>query len=178
MSGGGHTCHRQYAKMINADLQTSRQWEPEEDAVLGTATDIEVARRLGRTKATVCHRRRALKIPGFHPRIWTADVDKLLGTVPDPEIARRMGCTEANVRPRRVQLGIAGTRQIRLWTPEEDSWSEPCRIKSWGRNWAGRSWPWRIVGNAPARDQRIGGASSPSTPARSSPAEMVKTLMR
>lgn len=155
MSGGGHTCHRQYAKMINADLQTSRQWEPEEDAVLGTATDIEVARRLGRTKATVCHRRRALKIPGFHPRIWTADVDKLLGTVPDPEIARRMGCTEANVRPRRVQLGIAGTRQIRLWTPEEDKLVGTMPDKELGQK-LGRS----VVAVAHRRERSCSGSAN------------------
>jgi hypothetical protein len=40
-----------------------RPWLPEEDALLGTMTDREVARRLGRTKAAVTARRERKGIP-------------------------------------------------------------------------------------------------------------------
>jgi hypothetical protein len=40
-----------------------RPWTPEEDALLGTAPDTELAARLGRHISTVCIRRQELSIP-------------------------------------------------------------------------------------------------------------------
>ncbi|HVS39170.1 MAG TPA: hypothetical protein VMS17_26670 [Gemmataceae bacterium] len=43
-----------------------RPWEPEEDAVLGTMADEEVAQRTGRTPQAVKCRRFVLDIDGFY----------------------------------------------------------------------------------------------------------------
>ncbi len=40
-----------------------RPWTPEEDALLGTAPDLEIAARLDRHVSTVCIRRQKLRIP-------------------------------------------------------------------------------------------------------------------
>jgi hypothetical protein len=49
-------------------MQTAagRPWTPEEDALLGTMPDPEVARRTGRTPGAVQGRRAALDIDGFY----------------------------------------------------------------------------------------------------------------
>ena len=43
-----------------------RPWTPEEDALLGTASDTEIAARLDRHIATVCIRRQKLGIPNLY----------------------------------------------------------------------------------------------------------------
>ncbi len=43
-----------------------RPWEPEEDALLGTMPDEEVARRTGRTPGAVRCRRVVLNVDGFY----------------------------------------------------------------------------------------------------------------
>jgi hypothetical protein len=47
---------------------SGRPFTPEEDALLGTATDKEVAAKIGRSWEVVGQRRRLLKVPAFDPR--------------------------------------------------------------------------------------------------------------
>jgi hypothetical protein len=42
-------------------------WSPEEDRLLGTASDAEIGRRLGRQPSAVKSRRKHLKIPRAKP---------------------------------------------------------------------------------------------------------------
>ena len=65
-------------------------WTPEEDALLGTMPDKDVAERIGRTPTAVPAHRSDLGIPNFFkrkpprkPPRWTPEKDVLLGTMPD-----------------------------------------------------------------------------------------------
>ena len=46
--------------------RNKRPWTQEEDALLGTASDTEIAARLGRHVAVVCIRRQKLGIPNLY----------------------------------------------------------------------------------------------------------------
>src|SRR5205823_1162067 len=54
-----------------------QEWKPEEDALLGTASDAEIARRLKCASSTVRLRRSKLKIAACVPN-WTPQEDALL----------------------------------------------------------------------------------------------------
>ena len=78
-------------------------------AVEGTATDAEIARRLGRHPASVQSRRLKLglrKRECRKRRSWTAEEDALLGTAKDSEIAARLNRHVSVVCIRRQTLGI------------------------------------------------------------------------
>jgi hypothetical protein len=104
------------AKMRQALLQRHARdgfWKPEDDALLGTMPDVELAERLGRARSTVERRRYRLGVPCFRrhgpitpSRTWTRREDRLLGTLSDVELAARLGCTPRMVFNRRVKLGI------------------------------------------------------------------------
>jgi predicted transcriptional regulator len=90
-----------------------RPFTPEEDALLGTATDREVAAKLDRDQKTIHARRKRLGIPAFVKRkpqdkavFWTPAKDKLLGTAPDSVVARRLRCKPEAVYYRRKRLRI------------------------------------------------------------------------
>jgi hypothetical protein len=89
-------------------------WTPERDALLGTATDREIARRLGVTAVTVWYRRHALGIAaagrGRERRRWTRARVRLLGQVSDAEVGRRCGLATQTVRKVRLRHGIAAYR--------------------------------------------------------------------
>ena len=95
-------------------------WTAEDEALLGTAPDEQVAIRLGRTFYQVRRRRRRLRIPSYirhkphAPRwAWTAEEDRLLGTMSDAALAERLGCLLLVVFRRRRKLGIpAHQRQL------------------------------------------------------------------
>ncbi|HTA30133.1 MAG TPA: hypothetical protein VK731_06595, partial [Candidatus Cybelea sp.] len=100
-------------------------WTHEEDALLGTAKDEDVAFRLKRTLEGVRQRRRKLgiKSPAFSStcRRWTPEEDTLLGKMRDEEVAARTGLPLSGVLQRRLGKGIPLTvRQKRLWTTEEE----------------------------------------------------------
>ncbi len=65
---------------------------PEEDRLLGTARDHEIARRINRTPLSVVARRRKLGIPNRFSAVrrWTIEEKVLLGTAPDQQVARRI----------------------------------------------------------------------------------------
>jgi hypothetical protein len=89
-------------------------WTPERDALLGSATDREIARRLGVTAVTVWYRGQALGIApasrGRESRRWTRARVRLLGRVSDAEVGRRFGLATQTVRQMRLRRGIAAYR--------------------------------------------------------------------
>ena len=85
-----------------------RAWTEEENRLLGTARDQEVAKRLDRSVSSVrSHRNEHTSIRFIKtPRRWTAAELRLLGRVNDAEAARQTGRLLASVRNKRMQLGI------------------------------------------------------------------------
>ena len=86
-----------------------KPWWAEEIAMLGKASDAQVARRLGRSVTSVKARRLRLGIASSRHR-WTPEQDALLGKFPDETLARRLGCTVKAVQARRERLGIPAPR--------------------------------------------------------------------
>jgi hypothetical protein len=92
-------------------------WKADEDALLGTMKDKDIAARTGRTESAVSDRRYVLGVPAFVRRsphgkavIWTPAKDRLLGTMPDAVLARRFRCSPWIVRWRRKRLRIQAFR--------------------------------------------------------------------
>jgi hypothetical protein len=90
-------------------IPASKPWLPEDDALLGTISDQEVARRLGRSATSVKARRARQGIASCR-HWWTPGQDVLLGKFPDEELARRLGRTTEAVLARRERLGIPAHR--------------------------------------------------------------------
>jgi hypothetical protein len=99
----------------------------EEEALLGTAPDPEIGKRINRQAATVGARRHKLGIAAapYQPRNgWTREEDAVLGTAKDAEVARRLGRPIGGVRGRRKALGLkspAFKSTCRRWTADEDA---------------------------------------------------------
>jgi hypothetical protein len=102
-----------------------RLWTPQEEALLGTDTDEQIAPKLKRTKTAVGWRRVLLGIPAWqakYSRPWTAEEDALLGKLPDQELAKRLKRTLEAVKVRRKQKHLPCVNlQRRPFTPAEDS---------------------------------------------------------
>src|SRR5687767_11381059 len=99
------------------------EWKPEEERLLGTAPDREVARLLGRTRVAVSYRRCVLGIAPAEKRPWTGQEERLLGTKPDKEVARLLGRSIKSVRSRRSLRKVrAYGFHGRAWTPSENRW--------------------------------------------------------
>lgn len=97
-------------------------WTAKEDALLGTFTDKEVARRLGYPVTRVRRRRHLLGIASNNPsrRLWTKAEIALLGTQPDREVAPLVNRTLGNVRFKRLALGIPfHNPRYEAWKPSE-----------------------------------------------------------
>ncbi|MGB0583151.1 MAG: hypothetical protein ACPGVU_25995, partial [Limisphaerales bacterium] len=92
------------------------------DWMLGSASDVEVARRLGLPKHIVFARRRKLGIAPaqVRSRPFTSEEDALLGTDHDRVIAKQLGCKALAVSHRRKVLGIPAFESRRKWTRWED----------------------------------------------------------
>lgn len=92
-------------------------WTQRRRALLGTAHDGEIARRLGVTRPFVLYWRSKFLIPPFEPRPavvrWTPEMLRWLGRVPDPEVAERFGIGVNAVILERKRRGIA---------PWKDDW--------------------------------------------------------
>lgn len=82
------------------------QWTQAQLALLGQASDVDVARRIGTTMAVVRGKRYGLGIVAYKPVFWTADRLALLGTVPDRELAQQLGTSFAAVAKKRGVLKI------------------------------------------------------------------------
>jgi hypothetical protein len=99
--------------MAKFHVPLGRNWTPEEEALLGTATDAQIARRLRRTVGSVAWRRREKGIPPLtNVRPWTAQEIAMLGTLTDRKIARKLGRTASAVSCKRRDCKIlsAGSR--------------------------------------------------------------------
>jgi hypothetical protein len=86
------------------------RWTLRALALLGRASDQDVARRLGMSVTAVNWKRRRLGIKSYQPPrpkvAWTGSKLRLLGRVTDAEAARRLGIDKATVRSKRAELGI------------------------------------------------------------------------
>jgi hypothetical protein len=98
-------------------------WTTDEDRLLGTLPDRELAKRLGRSRDATIARRRKLRIPPFSPHghRWSPLEDELLGTMPDQRLARKFGRSVKTVIKHRIARGIPvfNPKQHR-WTPADD----------------------------------------------------------
>jgi len=97
-------------------------WTAEQLALLGTASDEEVAERIGRTREAVRIMRTRLGIPKSDGNCWLPEHVALLGTMPDEEVAQRVGRSVQAVMQKRIKLGIEnpspkkpGRRPRRTW---------------------------------------------------------------
>jgi DNA-binding CsgD family transcriptional regulator len=90
-------------------IAVPKPWRAEDDAMLGTVSDQEIASRLGRSATSVKARRTRLGIAS-NRHWWTPGQDVLLGKFPDEELARRLGRSIEAVRARRERLGIPAPR--------------------------------------------------------------------
>jgi hypothetical protein len=86
------------------------RWTARALALLGKASDQEIARRLELSVTAVNWKRRRLGIKSYQPVrpkvAWTAGTLRLLGRVTDAEAAHRLGIDKATVKSKRVELGI------------------------------------------------------------------------
>ena len=84
------------------------------DALLGTMSDLRIAKKVGCSRVTVTKRRLALGINstrGQEARKYASVLDSfadLLGTMSDSEIAKLAGCSRELVRQRRAVAGVGG----------------------------------------------------------------------
>jgi hypothetical protein len=97
---------------------TCDHWTAEEERLLGTRPDREVAQLLHRTVRAIESQRHRLGIyrqPSIRlkTRRWKPAALALLGTRTDPKLADRLGRTEGSVRVQRRKLGIPAFDQHR-----------------------------------------------------------------
>jgi hypothetical protein len=92
--------------------RVAASWKPEEDKLLGTMTDAEVAKKTGRNVNAVIKRRLRLGIPNRVParRVWTQEQIALLGTLPDRKLAEQIRCPDHVVTFKRRSLKIPASR--------------------------------------------------------------------
>lgn len=103
-------------------------WTTDRIALLGTASDAEVAGMIGVTKSAVFSKRVSLGIAPVtgaqSERVhkWTASQERKLGTVSDNALAEKFGISTTVVNARRLSMGIAPARTMALrkpWTKKE-----------------------------------------------------------
>jgi hypothetical protein len=99
-----------------------RPWTPEEEKVLGTKPDRQVAALLKRSIGAVISRRRLKGVAYINPylRPWTASELRMLGKLPDPEVVRRTGHTIKGVQGKRQELGMLVRPHSIAWTADEE----------------------------------------------------------
>jgi len=124
-----------------------RTWTPEEDRLLGTASDADIAREIGATMPQVKFRRTQLGIPSFTgvspKKIELPDeAVALLGKASDDNIALRYGASKSSIQRMRTELGIPAFRDTTLslkarCVPWEDfkHLSQPEFFKELSRLW-------------------------------------------
>ncbi|HEY0076827.1 MAG TPA: hypothetical protein VGB77_22275 [Abditibacteriaceae bacterium] len=106
-------------------------WTKEEEALLGTQSDAQIAKRLGLTPYIVMCRRRRLNIPPWQESRTQDEMAQLkeryqasLGKIPDAEIVRRASVSKLTVRRWRQQMNIAPAGQagakVKRWTGETE----------------------------------------------------------
>src|ERR1051325_1368788 len=96
----------------------------EEEAMLGTKSDHEIAKVWGRRESAVLQRRVILHIPVFRSqyREWTADEEKLLGTDSDENIGKLIRRSMKSARARRRRNGLLlPLEKGKPWSPPDDA---------------------------------------------------------
>jgi hypothetical protein len=100
-------------------------WTPEEDRLLGTAPDKELAQRISRIPSAVEVRRHRLRIRRWNSPysfLWTPEEEALLGAIPDGDLAGRSRRTLEAVATRRRKAGLpVAHSKRRRFTPQEDA---------------------------------------------------------
>ena len=115
--------HRRYHLGLPS---TRRVWAKKQIALLGTMSDVDLARRIGVKTWLVTYKRRQLKIPYYTgPKKsavpWAEEEVRLLGRIPDAEVARRIGRAVTAVKARRQMLRIpSADPHFRFWTQDEE----------------------------------------------------------
>jgi hypothetical protein len=107
----------------------TQHWTADEDRLLGTMTDRDAAKRLGRPRGTIYKRRRKLRLAPFRPyaRLWHRVEDELLGTMPDGKLARRLKRSALSVAARRRDRHIPIFHSKKhQWTPTDDKLLSEC----------------------------------------------------
>ena len=101
----------------------NRPWKEEEIKLVGTDTDRAIAKRLGRSLASVLNMRRKVGIEYRSSNAWRAEEDAILGKVADAEAARRLGRSRGAVAHRRRRLGmiLVHMEKPRPWTAAEEA---------------------------------------------------------
>ena len=103
-------------------------WTARDLALLGTASDAEIAKRVGFTPTSVEHQRKRKGIAPYGSTTdqrrhrWTKRQIGWLGNLTDREIAERIGVTIGAVAWKRRLLGVEPTRESRSrhhWTKRE-----------------------------------------------------------
>lgn len=90
-----------------------RKWTAEEIALLGTMSDLEVARRLGMSNDQA-RRMRVKQARAAHRKVhWTPEAVAMLGAMKDAEVAARLGISIHYIRQKRTKLGIKQFRPKR-----------------------------------------------------------------
>lgn len=105
---------RGYVKSDGTSQRRPHQWTPEENALLGTLHDAEIARRIGMGRGSVSQRRRRAGIPAFASagapvKHWTPERESLLGTMSDGDVVKLLnvpGLNRYRASQRRRRLGI------------------------------------------------------------------------
>lgn len=102
-------------------MAVRRIWTEEEDALIDTMPDSELAVKLGVTGHTVRSRRVKLGKPNrwTQAREWTAEEDALLGKMPDRAVGEIVGVSTATACTRRTSLEIPAFRSSGLLEPTE-----------------------------------------------------------
>ena len=107
------------------EKQKRHRWTADDDALLGTMSDSDLAARLGVSVAAARQRqhnrdtrpRDNVRKPKYS---WTPERDALLGTMSDQKAAKKLGLTFSAARQRRVRLGIPAAGTVpRPWTESE-----------------------------------------------------------
>ena len=99
---------------------------------MGSGSDAEVARKLGRHRESVRKRRRILKVDA-HLRRWKEWETGLLGKMPDKGVAKVTGRTVKAVKRKREEVRAAALHGVLLKKRRTQEASAPSRTVN-GRN--------------------------------------------
>lgn len=101
--------------------KTEFAWSPENQALVGTMSDRELARRLKITDTIARNKRIRMGI-GANPNrprknVFTSEAIEKLGKISDKELAADLGVSVTTVSLKRRELGIPISTKKVLWTP-------------------------------------------------------------
>lgn len=101
-------------------IKPEQLWKRREIRLLGTAPDVVIARKLGRSYNSVQLKRQRLGIPVVPVQLLSAKAVLSLGRLPDAELAARFGKTVKAIRRWRARLGRQGFGSVKGgWTWRE-----------------------------------------------------------